>query len=164
MMTVLDLSVITNPAFWTGMTAVIGALGGFLAGRAGRAKILAEAEKIRAETKKLLDDQAQLAENRLHDQIMGSFKTLAELYERNLESMKATIDNMDREIAELRAENETLAKTVHELTTDKEQLGRTVDELRRNIDRLITALRNSSPATALDPGIEPFLKGLEPAV
>lgn len=154
-------SLLASAPFWAGIATVIGALGGFLGGRANSKKTLAEAAKLQAETKKLLDDQATTAENRLHDQIMASFKTLADLYEKNLDSMKSTIENMDREINELRAENEHLSKTVHELTTDKEQLRRTVDDLRRHIERLIDALRNAGNGCAEDPHIAPLLTGLD---
>lgn len=147
------------------IAAVFGALstaiGGFFLGRSNSRKTLAEAAKLQAETKKLLDDQATTAENRLHDQIMASFKTLADLYEKNLDSMKSTIENMDREISELRAENERLSKTVHELTQDKEQLRRTVDDLRRHIERLIDALRSAGNGCADDPRIAPLLTGLD---
>lgn len=154
-------ALLMSGGFWGGVVAVVGALAGFLGGRANSKKTLAEAEKLQAETKKLLDDQAVTAENRLHDQIMGSFKTLADLYEKNLESMKSTIENMDREIGELRAENEHLSKTVHELTQDKEQLHRTVDDLRRHIERLIDALRSAGNGCADDPRIAPLLTGLD---
>lgn len=150
------LSLLGNPAMWTGLGGAMGAVAAFFAGRANSKKTLAEAEKIRAETKKLLDDQATTAETRLHDQIMGSFKTLADLYEKNLESMKGTIEAMDREIKELREENEHLSRTVHELTSDKEQLRRTVDDLRRNIERLIDALRKAGNGCDEDPTIAPF--------
>ena len=156
-----------NEAFGA-ITAAGTFVSGILIGRAGAKKTIAEAEKIQmetvriqAETRKLLDDQAVTAENRLHDQILASFGKLAELYEKNLESMKSTIDNMDREIAELRAENEHLTRTVGELTADKEQLRRTVDDLRSNIDRLIQALRNGEDRCADDPAIAPLLTGVD---
>ena len=153
----LDLGILSHPAVWSTVSAGGAALLGFIGGRAGRDKTIAEAEKIRAETKKLLDEQSLVAENRLHDQILASFGKLAELYEKNLDAMKNTIDNMDREIAELRSENEALTRTVTELTRDKEQLRNTVEDLRRNIDRLIAVLRSSGQP--VDPDVEPMLKG-----
>ena len=145
--------------------AAIGGFGTFISGlfvgRAGAKKTIAEAEKIKAETKKLLDDQVVTAENRLHDQILASFGKLAELYEKNLEAMNSTIDKMEREIAELRAENEHLTRTVGELTADKEQLRGTVDDLRSNIDRLIKALRSGDGGCADDQAIAPLLSGVD---
>lgn len=144
-------------------------------GTAEASKLLAEAEKTRAETKKLMEDQESAAETRLHDQILASIQTLSNLYERNLASMRETIANMDREISlirsendrlkemvrELSAEKEALGRTVRELTSDKEQLRETVDQLHAQLDRFINALRESNPSCALDPRIAPLLTGLQ---
>lgn len=133
---------------------IVLAYGGYLAGKkrgiAEAAKSVAEAEKIKAEADQIrtniaatLEQNAENSETRLRDQILVSFKTLAENYERQLALMQKNLETMEAELSTLSRENGKLQRTVDELGLDNIKLQTTVTDLHKTIDVLITLLREN---------------------
>lgn len=133
------------------LVGILIAYGGYHAGKkkgtAEAGKAVAEAEKIKAEADQIklniaatLQQNAENSETRLRDQILASFKTLAENYERQLSMMQKNLEMMEGELATLSKENAKLQSTVAELGRDNAALQTTVSDLHKVIDTLVATL------------------------